>query len=106
MGLINVNSEFNIENSIIKFFYFIFVGFTDALTMVIPGISGTATLMMIGAYNTLMNTFSNLLDLTFFVDNFLIILPFCIGMSLGIVLTVKFINYLFKHHKNNTYNIC
>lgn len=104
LGLINVNSEFNIENSIIKFFYFIFVGFTDALTMVIPGISGTATLMMIGAYNKIMGTFSSLLDFTLFGSNFMIMLPFLIGMSIGIIFTVKLINYLFNNYKDGTYS--
>ena len=94
-GLINVNKEFNIENNIIKFFYFIFVGFIDALTMVIPGISGTATLMMFGAYNKLMETFSNLLNFTQLHNNFMIMLPFCIGLFIGIIFTVKLINYLF-----------
>ena len=41
------------------------------MTMVIPGISGTASLMMIGAYNKIMKTFSSLLDFTVFIDNFL-----------------------------------
>lgn len=103
-GLINVNSDVNIENNCLNFIYFIFVGFIDALTMVIPGISGTATLMMIGAYNKLMVTFSNLLNFTIFVDNFLIMLPFCIGMVIGIIFTVKLINYLFKNFKDNTYS--
>lgn len=104
LGLFNVSSDVNIENNYLNFIYFIFVGFIDALTMVIPGISGTATLMMIGAYNKLMVTFSNLLNFSVFVDNFLIMLPFCIGMVIGIIFTVKLINYLFKNFKDNTYS--
>lgn len=104
LGLINVSSQVNIENSFLNFLYFIFVGFIDALTMVIPGISGTATLMMIGAYNKLMETFSNLLDFKLFTTNFMIMLPFVIGMLIGIVFTVKLINYLFKNYKDSTYS--
>lgn len=104
LGLISVNREFNIENNFIKFFYFIFVGFIDALTMVIPGISGTATLMIIGAYNKLMETFSNLLNFTLFYDNFLIMLPFGVGMAIGIIFTVKLINYLFNNYNDEIYS--
>lgn len=104
LGLIGVSNEIKIGNSFLNFIYFIFVGFIDALTMVIPGISGTATLMMIGAYNSLMETFSNLLNFTLFNSNFMIMLPFSIGMIIGIVLTVKLINYLFKNYKDNTYS--
>lgn len=105
IGFININNEININNTFLNFFYYIFVGLVDAFTMVVPGISGTATLMMIGAYDKLMNMFSNILNLNYIVDNFLIILPYCIGMMAGLLLTVKLINYLFKNYKNITYNI-
>jgi putative membrane protein len=105
IGFININNEINISNTFLNFFYYIFVGLVDAFTMVVPGISGTATLMMIGAYDKLMNMFSNVLNLKYIIDNFLIILPYCIGMSVGLLLTIKLINYLFKNYKNITYNI-
>ena len=104
-GFININNEIDINNNFLNFLYYIFVGFIDAVTMVVPGISGTATLMMIGAYDKLMNIFSNILNFNYVIDNFSIILPYCIGMILGLLLTVKLINYLFKHYKNITYNI-
>jgi len=103
LGLISVNKEINIQNKFINFIYFVLVGFIDALTMVIPGISGTATLMMIGAYDKLINTFSNLFNINNFINNFTIMLPFCIGMVIGIIFTVKLISYLFKRYKNSTY---
>lgn len=104
LGIININNEISINNKILNFIYFIFIGFIDAVTMVIPGISGTATLMMFGAYNKLMETFSNLLNFTQLYNNFIIMLPFAIGLSIGIIFTVKLINYLFKYYKNNTYS--
>lgn len=104
LGMINIDNKIDIENNFMNFLYFILVGFIDALTMVIPGISGTATLMMIGAYDKLMMTFSNLINFTLFNDNFMIMLPFCIGMFVGIILTVKLINYLFNNYKDNTYS--
>ena len=105
IGIININNEININNAFLNFIYFVFVGLVDAFTMVVPGISGTATLMMIGAYDKLMNVFSNILNIQYITDNFLIILPYCVGMSVGLLLTIKLINYLFKNYKNITYNI-
>jgi len=104
LGLINIDNEVVITNSLLNFIFFIFVGFVDALTMVIPGISGTATLMMIGAYNTLMETYSNCLDLSLFSQNIKILIPFGIGLLVGIIVTVKIVNYLFKYHSNSTYS--
>jgi putative membrane protein len=104
LGLISVDIEFNIKNTFLKFIYFIIVGFVDAFTMIVPGISGTATLMMIGAYNSLMETFSNLLNFNQLLDNILIMIPFLIGLFIGVIFTVKLINYLFKKCKDDTYS--
>lgn len=104
LGIININNEINISNRFFSFVYFIFIGFIDAITMVIPGVSGTATLMMLGAYNRLMYTFSNLLNFTQISNNFMIMLPFSIGLVIGIIFTVKLVNYLFKYYKDSTYS--
>ena len=68
--------------------------------MVVPGISGTATLMMLGAYNSVITMFSNIFD----IDNFKILIPFIIGIIIGIFITVKIVQYLFKNHKDKTYS--
>lgn len=104
IGIITINNEVNITNSFYKFFYFVFIGIVDAITMVIPGISGTATLMMLGAYDTLINTFSNMLNLSLLCDNLTILIPFAIGVAIGIVFTVKLVGYLLKNYNDSTYS--
>lgn len=104
-GLISINNEVDITNNFFNFLFFILVGFIDALTMIIPGISGTATLMMIGAYNTLIETFSTVLDFNLLTTNIKILFPFGIGMIFGIIFTVKLVSFLFKNYKSKTYNI-
>ncbi len=104
LGFINIDNHININNTLLNSIFFIFVGFIDALTMIIPGISGTATLMMIGAYNTLIKTYSNIFDLNLFINNVKILLPFFVGMVIGIIITVKIINYLFRKYKAKTYS--
>ncbi len=105
LGIINVDNQFDITNKFLNFIYFIFIGFIDALTMVIPGISGTATLMMLGAYDIVMDAFSNLLNFYLLPYNLKILIPFLIGMALGIVSTVKLVKFLFTNYKSKTYNI-
>ncbi len=100
LGLINIDNEVNITSNLLNFIYYIFIGFIDAFTMVVPGISGTATLMMLGAYNSVITMFSNIFD----IDNFKILIPFIIGIIIGIFITVKIVQYLFKNHKDKTYS--
>lgn len=104
LGIINIDNELSIQNSFINFIYFILIGFVDAITTIIPGISGTATLMMLGAYTTLIKTFSNIFDLYYIEENLIILIPFIIGFILGIIITAKLVQYLFKNHKSKTYS--
>ena len=69
LGFINIDNQVNVTNIILNFLYFLFIGFVDALTMVVPGISGTATLMMLGAYEKVIELYSNIFNLSLLLDN-------------------------------------
>lgn len=104
LGIVNINNHVNITNTFFNTVYFIFVGFIDALTMIVPGISGTATLMMLGAYEEVISMYSNILNISMIIDNLKLIIPFMIGLGIGIISIVKLIEYLFKNYKSKTYN--
>lgn len=103
LGFISIDNNIVIKDNILNFIYYLFVGFIDAITMVVPGISGTATLMMIGAYDTIITTYSSLFDFNLLMNNIKILFPFLVGIGIGIIITVKLINYLFKNYKSKTY---
>ena len=54
----------NLKNNL----YVILIGFIDALTMIIPGISGTATFMLMGCYEFFLSIFSNLTSINNILD--------------------------------------
>ena len=99
------NKELVFNNYTHKFIFYIIIGIIDAMCMIIPGISGTAILMMIGCYKMLMELLSNLTNINQIVDNIKIIIPFLIGLTIGIIITIKLVHYLFKNHNTKTYNI-
>ena len=103
-GLFSINNDVNIDNSILYVLYYILMGFIDAITMIIPGISGTATLMMLGAYNSLIGALSSITNISSLNDNLRLLIPFVIGMILGIIFTAKLVDYLFKKYKSKTYS--
>lgn len=100
-----ITNSYKIEYTIIDFIKLTGVGFIDAFSSIVPGISGTALLMMIGYYNTILQTFSSILDLNQFKHNLFIMVPFFIGFILGIIIVSKIINFLFKNFRNSTYII-
>lgn len=79
------------------------VGMLAASTMVIPGVSGSFVLMLIGFYKPILNTISNITKINLLGHNLLILVPFGIGVLLGIVLTAKLIEYLLKKYEIYTY---
>lgn len=104
LGFINIDNKVNITNDLLNSIYFVFVGFIDSLTMVVPGISGTATLMMLGAYEKVIEMYSNIFNFNVLIDNLKILIPYIIGVGVGIIITVKLINLLFKNYKEKTYS--
>lgn len=82
-----------------KFIPMILIGIVDAITMIIPGISGTAILMMLGYYDIIISSFSSFTNLSLFSYNLSIIIPFGIGMIIGVITLSKIINYLLNRYR-------
>ncbi len=66
-------------------------GIVDSIATIVPGISGTALLLLLGYYQTILTGFSDL-DLS-------IILPFGMGFALGIIVFSKIFSKVFKKYK-------
>lgn len=79
---------------------FTLIGFLEAFTTIVPGISGTAIMMLIGCYNKVIEMFSNL----FLLSNFKYLFPFLIGILIGIIIVSKLINYLLKKYKSKIFS--
>lgn len=79
------------------------VGIVAAATMVIPGISGSFMLMLLGYYKPIVETVSNLTNFAELSHNLLVLVPFGIGVLVGIILIAKLIEYLFKKYEIPTY---
>lgn len=95
----NVIREFSLFNIVMLFL----IGAIVAGTMVIPGISGSLILMLLGWYDTLIGALSELGQFKNVGKNIIIALIFGIGVIVGLVLISKFIEYLFKQHERTTY---
>lgn len=93
----------NADNLPLQMFLYMIIGVIDAVTMVIPGISGTAIMMLLGCYHLFINLLSSLSDVTMIISNLKLLLPMAMGLLIGVIMTAKLMNYLFKKHKQGTY---
>lgn len=82
----------------IDYVYILFIGFLDAVTMIVPGLSGTALFMVLGCYQFLLNVFQNIFS--YFFTKPLVVITLFLGLLLGIIITSKLVNYFFKCHKH------
>lgn len=76
-------------------------GIVDAASTIIPGISGSALLMLFGYYEVIISALANALTLS----SLLTIIPFLSGLVFGVILTSKLVTYLFCHHRVLTHMI-
>ncbi len=89
------------ETYLHEFISLFLCGIIDAASTIIPGISGSALLMLFGYYENIIASLANIFSL----ESLLILTPFLLGMTAGVVLTSKAVTYLFKKHRALTYMI-
>ena len=79
-------------------------GAIAAFSMVIPGISGSMILLILGMYDA-MTEVLNGVALDFTNAKFIFIIPFAIGIILGIILAIRLIKYLLDNFYTKTYSV-
>lgn len=102
ISLSNINNTYTLKNNFIDYLIFFIGGIIESAGTIIPGLSSTALLLIIGIYNNIINSISNLLQLNI---NYKIIIPFSLGILSSIFIITKAINYLFNKHEKKTYSI-
>ena len=101
------NAAININFGMILLLFL--MGAICAAAMVIPGISGSLILMLMGYYGSIIGTISGFLtalknlDKAALAHSVLVIIPFAIGCIVGILLISKLITFLLKRFESVTY---
>ena len=79
------------------------VGVIASATMVIPGVSGSLVLMLLGFYFPILKTIKSFFTFNHLVRDTLILGAFGLGVLVGIVLVAKLIEFLFAKFEVKTY---
>jgi len=88
--------------------YLLFCGFIAIIAMILPGVSGAFILLILGAYQTAIDTINNLIEgvttgnIDLFKDAFFKFCLLAIGALIGLKVFSKALNWMFKHQKNLT----
>ena len=91
-----LTKNISLPNFVIKmnidYLWVIILGVLDAISMIIPGLSGTALYVMLGSYPFVLNLLSNPLE------NIWASCCFAFGFVLAFFLIAKLLNYLFQNY--------
>lgn len=80
------------------------LGIVGATTMIIPGISGSAMLMVLGFYTAIVtNVIGNVLNFDNLSYNLRVLVFFALGIFIGIILFSKLISFLLDKYPKQTY---
>lgn len=104
ISITNINSNYVLKGSFIDIIILFVSGFLEAIGTVVPGVSSSALLMIIGTYNIILSSIGNITNISIVMDNIKIIIPFLMGVFLGIIILIKVINYLLKNKENKLYS--
>ncbi len=88
---------FSFKGTLLHYLYTAFLGFIDAVTAIVPGISGTAIYMLLGSYEYVLEVLANPFSLKFGV--------YGLGLVGGVIIVCIIMNYLLQHKKEETYSV-
>ena len=102
--LFGMSKEVLLNNlSLIGYIKVLFVGCIASATMIIPGVSGSLVLMLLGYYYPIIGLIKALTHFNNIFGNMIVLGVFGIGILVGLVLISKLLEYLFKKHSKATY---
>lgn len=85
------------------------IGIISAATMVVPGVSGSMILLILGYYQPLLDEITGCINGLLLMDGdrilrgIILLGPAVIGVAVGIIVIAKLVEYLLGHHKITSY---
>lgn len=112
MALLDTGNGIGAEKEIgaVEMLLLFFVGMFAAAAMVIPGVSGSMLMMVLGYYDTIISTINRFIealiafDISAMLACFKVLIPFGFGVLAGIFAIAKLIDFLFKRFASQTFS--
>lgn len=105
LSFIGSSKDYVLKNTYVDLIIFFISGLLEAVGTILPGVSSTALLMLLGVYNHHLVVLSGALNINYLRDTLRFLVPFSLGMLLGIIFLSMLINYLFRYYKEETFSL-
>lgn len=94
-----------IDTSLISMIKMFGIGVLSSATIVIPGVSGSFLLMVIGYYEPLLRIVNEITSFTNLYNNIIVMIPLGIGLVLGAILIARVIDFCLRKYPVKTYYV-
>lgn len=94
------SSVYILTGGIKDYFMYFLCGVVEIFSSIVPGISGTAILMIMGMYEHTLILFSNVFDIGYVASNLFFYLSYGLGIVLSFIVFSLGISYIIKKHRN------
>lgn len=101
-NFINIDFSEYLNQGLLSFLLIFIAGFIFASGKIIPGISSSVLLIIIGMYQFFLTIIKDFFELT--IIQYLQLIPFVLGIIFGVVIFIKIIRYLMDKYYTNTYS--
>jgi len=85
-----------------QLWYIVMCGFIGICALILPGISGSFLLIILGKYHDLTGVIDRATKFNLTGDDFSVLVAFAIGCALGLIGCSKFLKWLLEHHGSAT----
>ena len=102
LSFFNINNNYILQNNFLDYLIFFLGGVLESCGTVIPGLSSTALLLILGIYNNIVESISNLTRL---IIDYKILIPFILGIISSIIFVSKAISLSLNKYRKRTYSI-
>ena len=99
VSFIGQMDSYVISNSFNDNIMFFLGGVIEVFTSIIPGISGTAIMMIIWIYDVVLMIVGKIYDISYVINNINIYISYGLGIIISFILGTLLINYLLKKRK-------
>lgn len=102
IGIFTFDNSYVLKNNAYDNIIFFVGGIIEILASIVPGISGTSLLMMIGLYDHVLSMISMIFDFNYVIKHLNLYICYGIGMGFSFIVNTFLISYLLKKYRNQS----
>ena len=97
------NNAYMLNNNFTDNIIFFIAGIIEIFASIVPGISGTSLLMLIGIYNEILKMISMIFNYYYVTNHLNLYLSYGLGMFISFIINAYLISYCLKKYRNISY---